>query len=95
MPTPTRGGDQLEPLAPAAFATPLGMHPNLHLSTFSVRDGDRLLFTDGLLEARDRGSRPGACAQPQDQHGMPGVVGPAGKGVASTARPVAIGPPAC
>jgi phosphoserine phosphatase RsbU/P len=37
------------------FATPLGLRPDLHLSTFSVRTGDRLLFfTDGLLEARDR-----------------------------------------
>jgi phosphoserine phosphatase RsbU/P len=33
----------------------LGLHPDLHLSTFSVRTGDRLLFfTDGLPEARDR-----------------------------------------
>ena len=40
------------PLAPAAFTAPLGLHPDLHLSTFSVRTGDRLLFfTDGLLEA--------------------------------------------
>jgi hypothetical protein len=45
-------------LAPRAFATPLGMHPELHPSTFSVRTGDRLLFfTDGLLEARDRAGR--------------------------------------
>jgi serine phosphatase RsbU (regulator of sigma subunit) len=36
----------------------LGMHPDLHLSTFSVRTGDRLIFlTDGLLEARDRAAR--------------------------------------
>lgn len=49
---------KLEPLAPAAFATPLGLRPELHLSTFSVRSGDRLLFfTDGLLEARDRTGR--------------------------------------
>jgi sigma-B regulation protein RsbU (phosphoserine phosphatase) len=49
---------ELTPLAPAAFATPLGLHPDLHLSTFSVRAGDRLLFfTDGLLEARDRAGR--------------------------------------
>ena len=49
---------ELEPLAPAVFATPLGLHPDLHLSTFSVRTGDRLLFfTDGLLEARDRAGR--------------------------------------
>jgi sigma-B regulation protein RsbU (phosphoserine phosphatase) len=53
-----RAGGELEPLAPAAFATPLGLHPDLHLSTFSVNDGDRLLFfTDGLLEARDRAGR--------------------------------------
>jgi hypothetical protein len=33
-------------------------NPDLHLSTFSVRTGDRLLFfTDGLLEARDRAGR--------------------------------------
>ena len=59
-PPPLRLNDasELETLAPAAFATPLGMHPDLHLSTFSVRTGDRLLFfTDGLLEARDRASR--------------------------------------
>src|SRR5579859_650402 len=49
---------ELVELAPAAFATPLGLHPDLHLSTFSVRTGDRLLFfTDGLLEARDRAGR--------------------------------------
>jgi sigma-B regulation protein RsbU (phosphoserine phosphatase) len=49
---------ELAELAPAAFATPLGLHPDLHLSTFSVRTGDRLLFfTDGLLEARDRAGR--------------------------------------
>ena len=45
-------------LAPAVFATPLGLHPDLHLSTFSVHARDRLLFfTDGLLEARDRAGR--------------------------------------
>jgi phosphoserine phosphatase RsbU/P len=50
--------DELETLAPRAFATPLGMHPDLHPSTYSVRTGDRLLFfTDGLLEARDRAGR--------------------------------------
>jgi phosphoserine phosphatase RsbU/P len=49
---------ELMPLAPAAFATPLGLHPDLDLSTFSVRTGDRLLFfTDGLLEARDSAGR--------------------------------------
>ena len=49
---------ELAPLAPAAFTAPLGLHPDLRLSTFSVRTGDRLLFfTDGLLEARDRAGR--------------------------------------
>src|SRR6266702_6141752 len=49
---------ELVPLDPAAFTAPLGLHPDLHLSTFSVRTGDRLLFfTDGLLEARDRAGR--------------------------------------
>jgi phosphoserine phosphatase RsbU/P len=49
---------ELSQLAPATFTAPLGLHPDLHLSTFSVRDGDRLLFyTDGLLEVRDRAGR--------------------------------------
>jgi sigma-B regulation protein RsbU (phosphoserine phosphatase) len=49
---------ELVPLAPAVFAAPLGLHPDLHTATFSVRAGDRLLFfTDGLLEARDRRGR--------------------------------------
>ena len=49
---------ELAPLAPAAFTAPLGLHPDLHPATFSVRTGDRLLFfTDGLLEARDRAGR--------------------------------------
>ncbi len=49
---------ELAPLAPAAFTVPLGLHPDLHTATFSVRTGDRLLFfTDGLLEARDRAGR--------------------------------------
>ncbi|MGI8450308.1 MAG: PP2C family protein-serine/threonine phosphatase [Streptosporangiaceae bacterium] len=58
-PPPLRlAGGVLEPLAPAVFATPLGLHPDLHLSTFSVRTGDRLVFfTDGLLETRDRAGR--------------------------------------
>jgi phosphoserine phosphatase RsbU/P len=56
-PPPLRltAGGELAPLTPEAFAPPLGLHPDLHVSTFSVRTGDRLLFfTDGLLEARDR-----------------------------------------
>jgi phosphoserine phosphatase RsbU/P len=59
-PPPLRlaAGGQLQPLAPAAFATPLGLHPDLRPATFTVHDGDRLLFyTDGLLEARDRVGR--------------------------------------
>jgi len=53
-----RSGWPTSPLAPTAFTAPLGLHPDLHLSTFSVHTGDRLLFfTDGLLEARDRAGR--------------------------------------
>lgn len=53
----TAGGD-LQALTPRAFATPLGLHPDVRPSTFSVGPGDRLLFyTDGLLEARDRAGR--------------------------------------
>jgi len=49
---------QLQPLTPAAFAAPLGLNPDLHPTTFTVHNGDRLLFyTDGLLEARDRAGR--------------------------------------
>jgi phosphoserine phosphatase RsbU/P len=45
-------------LAPNAYATPLGLHPDIQSTTFSVGAGDRLLFyTDGLLEARDRAGR--------------------------------------
>ena len=59
-PSPLRlsAGGVLAELSPAAFATPLGLHPDLSPATFSVRTGDRLLFfTDGLLEARDRAGR--------------------------------------
>jgi sigma-B regulation protein RsbU (phosphoserine phosphatase) len=59
-PPPLRlsAGGELAELAPTAFATPLGLHPDLRAATFSVRNGDRLLFfTDGLLEARDRAGR--------------------------------------
>ena len=46
---------ELRALAPTAYATPLGLHPDIRPSTFSVGAGDRLVFyTDGLLEARDR-----------------------------------------
>jgi hypothetical protein len=48
----------LRALTPPAYATPLGLHPDIQPSTFSVSVGDRLLFyTDGLLEARDRAGR--------------------------------------
>jgi phosphoserine phosphatase RsbU/P len=48
----------LRALTPAAYATPLGLHPDVQPTTFSVSVGDRLVFcTDGLLEARDRVGR--------------------------------------
>ena len=48
----------LQALSPATYATPLGLHPDIRPSTFSVGAGDRLVFyTDGLLEARDRACR--------------------------------------
>jgi phosphoserine phosphatase RsbU/P len=48
----------LQALTPAAYATPLGLHPDVRAATFSVSAGDRLVFyTDGLLEARDRAGR--------------------------------------
>ena len=54
-----RADGGLGPLAPSVFATPLGLHPDLRLSAFSVRTGDRILFfTSGLLQARDRAGRP-------------------------------------
>jgi phosphoserine phosphatase RsbU/P len=53
---PADGG--LRALSPHAYATPLGLHPDMQPSTFTVHPGDRLLFcTDGLLEARDRAGR--------------------------------------
>jgi phosphoserine phosphatase RsbU/P len=59
-PPPLRltAGGGLQALTPAAYATPLGLHPDIRPSTFSVSAGDRLVFcTDGLLEARDRAGR--------------------------------------
>jgi phosphoserine phosphatase RsbU/P len=48
----------LQALTPAVYATPLGLHPHMTASTFTVSPGDRLVFyTDGLLEARDRAGR--------------------------------------
>jgi phosphoserine phosphatase RsbU/P len=53
----TADGD-LRALTPGVYATPLGLHPDLQSSTFTVNVGDRLVFyTDGLLEARDRAGR--------------------------------------
>ena len=44
----------LRALTPGAYATPLGLRPDLRPATFSISPGDRLVFcTDGLLEARD------------------------------------------
>jgi hypothetical protein len=59
-PSPLRlGADgDLTALTPAVYSTPLGLHPDLQASTFTMRPGDRLVFyTDGLLEARDRAGR--------------------------------------
>jgi phosphoserine phosphatase RsbU/P len=48
----------LRALSPRTCATPLGLHPDMQPSTFTVHIGDRLLFcTDGLLEARDHSGR--------------------------------------
>lgn len=48
----------LDAMTPAVYSTPLGLHPDLQSSTFTVTPGDRLVFyTDGLLEARDRAGR--------------------------------------
>jgi phosphoserine phosphatase RsbU/P len=50
----TAEGD-LQVLSPDAYATPLGLHPDIRTSTFTVSLGDRLIFyTDGVLEARDQ-----------------------------------------
>jgi phosphoserine phosphatase RsbU/P len=55
---------RLRALSPRGYATPLGLHPDMQQSTFTVRTGDRLLFcTDGLLEQRDR---VGRYFQPED-----------------------------
>ncbi len=75
-PPPLRlsAGGELAPLAPRSFATPLGLHPDLRLSTFSVRSGDRLVFfTDGLLEARDRAGHLFRLDQQVEALGRPDV----------------------
>jgi serine phosphatase RsbU (regulator of sigma subunit) len=59
-PSPLRvnADGRVQALAPAVYATPLGLHPDLQASTFTVSPGDRLVFyTDGLLEACDRAGR--------------------------------------
>jgi len=49
---------RLQPLTPAAYATPLGLRPDIRASTFTISPGDRLVFyTDGLIEARDPAGR--------------------------------------
>ncbi|HXW46670.1 MAG TPA: PP2C family protein-serine/threonine phosphatase [Streptosporangiaceae bacterium] len=56
-PSPLRltADGEIGALTPAAYATPLGLHPEIRPSTFTVGTGDRLVFyTDGLIEARDR-----------------------------------------
>jgi phosphoserine phosphatase RsbU/P len=73
----------LRALTPAAYATPLGLHPGLQPSTFTVSTGDRLLFyTDGLLEARDRAGRyfrledcVGTLRHPDLQAAVDGLLG--------------------
>jgi serine phosphatase RsbU (regulator of sigma subunit) len=53
----TADGD-LRALTPGSYATPLGLHPDIRSSTFTVGAGDRLVFyTVGLSEARDRSGR--------------------------------------
>jgi phosphoserine phosphatase RsbU/P len=56
---------RLRALSPRTYATPLGLHPDIQPSTFTVHPCDRLLFyTDGLLEARDKAGRyfrPESC----------------------------------
>lgn len=44
----------LQPLAPAAPSCPLALTPSFHVETYPVGAGERLLvYTDGILEARD------------------------------------------
>jgi hypothetical protein len=74
---------ELRALAPTAYATPLGLHPDIRPCTFSVGAGDRLIFyTDGLLEARDRLGRCfrledclGTLRQPDLEAAADGVLG--------------------
>jgi serine phosphatase RsbU (regulator of sigma subunit) len=73
----------LQALTPRAYATPLGLHPDLQPSTFPVNPGDRLVFyTDGLLEARDRAGRyfrleycAGTLRHPDLQAAVDGLLG--------------------
>ena len=53
-PPPLRldSGGGLQALTPSAYATPLGLHPAMTTSTFSVGEGDRMVYS------------PTACSRP-------------------------------
>jgi len=84
-PTPLRltaDGD-LQALTPPTYATPLGLHPGIKPSTFTVGVGDRLIFyTDGLLGARDRAGRCFRLDNCIDTLGQPDLDVAADEGVA-------------
>jgi sigma-B regulation protein RsbU (phosphoserine phosphatase) len=78
-----RGG-VAEPLARAEPTTPLGLGPDPAVQCFRLGPGDRvLLYTDGLVEARDAGGRgfqvaeraAGALAVPSLGDALDGLVG--------------------
>lgn len=46
---------ELRALSPQSYASPLGLAPQLHVQAYPINPGDRLLlYTDGLMDARDR-----------------------------------------
>ncbi len=49
------GDGDLQALTPAAYATPLGLHPDIRPFTFSVGGGDRLVFTPSACSRRATG----------------------------------------